>query len=266
MRSSPTPSALRVTVMAVTVAAAAATTAGRASAATATAPASGTAKPAPATAAPAAPAPATSLAPTAAAATAPLAPARGLIADPAPRPVTAVRVQSRYAVKAKQAQMNAGFEYLSRGDFYISPGARIGVGYYPLEQLGIELQVSHFWSSLNAEAERIRRTLGAIPDSHAPGWLMLAGARYSFGYGKLMVGGLGGVLHFEPQVFLRGGLHAHDGDTGPSADAGLGLLVFVTPKFFARIDTSLVFEREQRSGNPVSVWGILPAIGVGGTL
>ena len=199
-------------------------------------------------------------------ATTPLAPARGLIADPAPRPVTAVRVQSRYAIKAKQFQVSGGFTYLSRGDFYVSPGVRIGGAYYPFEQLGLELQVSHFWSSLNAEAERIRETLGAIPNSHAPGWLMLAGARYSIGYGKLMVGGLGGVLHFEPQVFARGGLHVHDGDTGPSADTGLGLLVFVTPKLFARIDTSLVYEREQRSGNGVSVWGIMPSIGVGGTL
>jgi hypothetical protein len=225
---------------------------------------SGAPAPAPAPA-PAAPVP-TPLAPTATAATASLAPARGLIADPAPRPVTAVRVQSRYAVKAKQFQISGGFEYLSRGDFYVSPGARVGAAYYLLEQLGFEVQVSHFWSSLNAEAERVRRTLGAIPDSHAPGWLMLAGARYSFGYGKVMVGGLSGVLHFEPQVFARGGMHVHDGDVGPSADAGLGLLMFVTPKLFARIDTSVVFEREQRSGNPVSVWGILPAIGVGGTL
>jgi hypothetical protein len=180
--------------------------------------------------------------------------------------VTAVRVQSRYAVKAKQFQVSGGFAYLSRGDFYVSPGIRVGGAYYPFEQLGLELQVAHFWSSLNAEAERIRETLGAIPDSHAPGWLMLAGARYSIGYGKLMVGGLGGVLHFEPQVFARGGLHVHNGDTGPSADTGLGLLVFVMPKLFARIDASLVYEREQRSGNGVSVWGIMPSIGVGGTL
>ena len=264
MMRATTPAAWTLTAI---VAVAFAVAPGRAAAATAPAP---PAKSVTATAgarARAQPAPApTSLAPTAATATAPLTPTRGLIADPAPRPLTAVRVQSRYAVKAKLFQVSGGFEYLSRGDFYISPGVRVGGAYYLLEKLGFELQVSHFFSSLNAEAERIRETLGAIPDSHAPGWLMLAGARYSIGYGKLMVGGLGGVLHFEPQVFARGGLHIHDGDTGPSADAGLGLLVFVTPKLFARIDTSLVFEREQRSGNAVSVWGVMPSISVGGTL
>ena len=52
--------------------------------------------------------------------------------------------------------------------------------------------------------------------------MLLAGGRYSIGYGKLMIGGLGGAIHFEPQAFVHAGLHAHDGDVGPSADAGLG--------------------------------------------
>jgi hypothetical protein len=177
-----------------------------------------------------------------------------------------VRVQSRFAVKAKTAQLFAAAEYLSRGDFYNSPGGRVGATYYPFEPLGFELQVSHFWSSLNAEAERVKTTLGALPDSHAPAWLFLAGGRYSIGYGKLMVGGLGGAIHFEPQAFVHAGVHAYDGDVGPSGDFGLGLLVYLTPKMFARIDAAVVYEREDRSGQSVAVWGTLPAIGVGGTL
>jgi hypothetical protein len=193
-------------------------------------------------------------------------PQRGLIREPAPRPVAAVRVQSRYAVKAKLFQVFGGAEYLSRGDFYDSPGARVGGAYYVLEPLGLELQVSHYWSSLNAEAERIKRSLGAIPDSHAPGWLALAGLRYSIGYGKLMVGGLGGVIHFEPQAFVHAGVHDHDGDIGPSMDAGLGFLAFLTPKLFLRFDAAVVLEWEQRSGQGVAVLGTLPALSVGGLL
>jgi hypothetical protein len=190
----------------------------------------------------------------------------GAIREPAPRPTTDVRVQSRFAVKVKTAQLFAAAQYLSRGDFYNSPGARVGATYYPFEPLGFELQVSHFWSSLNAEAERVKTTLGALPDSHAPAWLFLAGGRYSIGYGKLMVGGLGGAIHFEPQAFVHGGMHVHDGDVGPSGDFGLGLLVYLTPRMFARIDAAVVYEREDRSGQSVAVWGTLPAIGVGGTL
>ena len=78
----------------------------------------------------------------------------------------------------------------------------------------------------------MKRDAGFIPDSHAPAWMFLAGARYSLGYGKLMVGGLGSAIHFEPQAFIHAGVHAYDGDVGPSSDLGLGLLVFLMPKMF----------------------------------
>ena len=193
-------------------------------------------------------------------------PPAGVLREPAPRPVTDVRVQSRFAVKAKSAQLFGAAEYLSRGDFYNSPGARVGGAYYPVESIGLELQIAHYWSSLNAEGERIKKVFGLLPDSHAPAWMFLLGGRYSIGYGKLMLGGLGGAIHFEPQAFIHAGMHAHDGDVGPSADAGLGLLVFLTPKLFARIDAAIVYEREDRSAGPVNVWGTVPSLGVGGTL
>ena len=194
------------------------------------------------------------------------APPSGALREPAPRPVTDVRVQSRFATKAKSGQLFVAAEYLSRGDYYNSPGSRIGGTYYPLESIGVELQISHYWSSLNAAAERVKRDAGYIPDSHAPAWMFLAGARYSLGYGKLMVGGMGSAIHFEPQAFIHAGLHAYVGDVGPSSDLGLGLLVFLTPKVFMRIDAAIVYEREDRSGTAVSVWGTLPSISVGATL
>jgi hypothetical protein len=190
----------------------------------------------------------------------------GAIREPAPRPVTDVRVQSRFATKAKNTQLFAGPEYLARGDYYNSPGGRVGATYYPFESLGLELQVSRFVSSLNDSAERVKRELGYLPDSHAPVWLFLAGGRYSIGYGKLMIGGLGGAIHFEPQAFVHAGVHAYDGDVGPSGDFGLGLLAFLTPKMFLRIDAAIVYEREDRSGSAVSVWGTLPSFAFGGTL
>lgn len=194
------------------------------------------------------------------------APGPGLIHEPAPRPQAAIRVQPRFAVKVHLVQVFAGAEYLSRGDFYNSPGLRLGAAYYVLEPLALEGQVSHYWSSLDATAEQVKEMLGAIPDSHPPGWLMLAGARYSIGYGKVMVGGLGGVIHFEPQAFAHVGVHDYSGDVGPSADAGLGFLVFLTPRLFTRLDAALVLDRESRSGQTVPVWGTLPALSLGGML
>jgi len=130
----------------------------------------------------------------------------------------------------------------------------------------ITVAVSRVLGIPRALAERVKRTLGALPDSHAPEWLFLAGLRYSIGYGKLMIGGLGGAVHFEPQAFVHAGMHAYDGDVGPSGDGGLGLLIYLMPKLFVRVDAALVYEREDRSGQAVSVWGTLPSLGVGGTL
>ena len=81
-----------------------------------------------------------------------------------------------------------------------------------------------------------------------------------------MVGGMGSAIHFEPQAFIHAGVHAYDGDVGPSSDLGLGLLVFLTPKLFMRIDAAIVYEREDSSGSSVGVWGTLPTLAVGGTL
>ena len=191
---------------------------------------------------------------------------RSVIPEPAPRPETAVRVQQRFAVKAKLTQIFAGADYLSRGDFYNSPGVRAGATYYVLEPLGVEVQVGHFWSSLDATAEQVKSTTGTLPDSHPPGWLALVGARYSIGYGKLMVGGLGGVIHFEPQAFVHGGVHDNGGEVGPSADFGLGFLVYLMPRVFLRADVAVTLDWEERSGATKTVWGTLPALSVGGML
>jgi hypothetical protein len=222
----------------------------------------------------AAPAPAAAAAPpapsvgavTAPPAAEPPATKRTLAPDAAPRPETAVRVQQRFAVKAKLTQVFAGADYLSRGDYYNSPGLRVGAAYYVLEPLGLEAQVGYFWSSLNASAERVMSMYGLLPDSHPPGWLALVGARYSIGYGKLMVGGLGGVIHFEPQAFLHGGFHDNGGEVGPSADFGLGFLVYLMPRMFLRADVSVTLDWEERSGKTATVWGTLPALSVGGML
>ena len=193
--------------------------------------------------------------------------ASGALREPAPRPATDVRVQSRFAAKAKNAQLFGGAEYLSRGDFYNSPGVRVGAHLLPA---GVARPRAAGLALLELAQRRggagEDRRSAALPDSHAPAWLVLAGGRYSIGYGKLMVGGLGGAIHFEPQAFIHAGLHAHDGDVGPSGDGGLGLLVFLTPKVFVRIDAAIVFEREDRSGSRGRVWGTLPSLGVGGTL
>ena len=188
------------------------------------------------------------------------------IREPAPRPQPVARVQARFAQKDHRVLLFGGAEYLARGDFYNSPGLRLGGDYYFLESLAVELQLSHYWSSLDSAAEHVAETLGAVPDSRPPTWLGLVGARYSIGYGKILVGGLGGVIHFEPQAFAHVGIHDYGGDVQPSGDVGLGLLVFLTPRVFARIDVAVTLDRESRTGQNIAVWGALPALTLGGIL
>ncbi len=186
------------------------------------------------------------------------------IPEAAPRPAAEVRVQNRYTTKAHLAHVFAGGSYLSRRDFYVSPGVRAGITYHFIESLGVELQLSRFFSVLGREAVEVKERTGYIPDSHAPEWLVLAGGRYSLGYGKLLVGGAGRALHFEPQVFLHGGLHAYDGDVGPSSDAGIGFLVHLSPRFFARIDVAVTVDVESRSRGGTVVVGAMPSLVFGG--
>jgi outer membrane beta-barrel protein len=188
------------------------------------------------------------------------------ISEPAPRPQPVARVQARFAEKDRRVLLFGGAEYLARGDYYNSPGLRLGADYYFLESLAVELQLSHYWSSLNDAAERVAATLGAVPDTRPPTWLGLVGARYSLGYGKILLGGGSGVIHLEPQAFAHAGIHDYGGDVQPSGDVGLGFLVFLTPRVFARADVAITLERESRSGQNVAVWGVLPAAILGGIL
>ena len=187
-----------------------------------------------------------------------------VIAEPAPRPQPAARVQARFAEKAHRWQLFAGAEYLQRGDFYNSPGMRLGLAYYPIESLGVELQLTHYWSSLDTTAQEVVESLGAIPDSRPPTWLGLVGGRYSIGYGKLLVGG--SVIHLEPQTFAHVGIHDYGGDVEPSGDLGLGLQVFLTPRLYVRLDIAITLDRESRSGQAIAVVGAAPALTLGGLL
>ena len=65
----------------------------------------------------------------------------GVLRDPAPRPADRRARAVALRREGEAAQLFGGAEYLSRGDFYNSPGARVGVTYYPLESIGVELQV-----------------------------------------------------------------------------------------------------------------------------
>ena len=191
---------------------------------------------------------------------------RSSLPDPAPRPAADVRVQNRLYHNAKAVHLFVGVDYLERRDYYVSPGVRIGGGYWWTERLGLELQISRFFSRLNDAAREVGRMYGVLPDSRAPSWLVVGGLRAGLGYGKMMVGGLGSAIHFQPQALLQAGLHAHEGNVGPSALGGIGLLVHATDRLFVRLDGAVSLDLEARSAGTVAAFGFLPSLVVGGAL
>jgi hypothetical protein len=190
----------------------------------------------------------------------------GTLREPAPRPVADLRVQNRFASNAGTVQVFGGGVYLERRDFYVSPGLGLGGTYYLDEALGLEVQIARFFSSLNQAGQEVQHTYGALPDSRAPTWLFMAGARYALGYGKMMIGGVDQVVHFQPQALVQLGAHVNDGSLGPSGRAGLGLLVHLTPRWFVRLDGALTIDLESRQTGSATVLGFLPSLVAGGRL
>jgi hypothetical protein len=193
-------------------------------------------------------------------------PAPSGLREPAPRPTAELRVQNRYAYNASAIHLFGGVDYLERRDFYISPGIRLGATYYLRESLGIEVQASRYFSTLNQAALQVEHQYGVLPDSRAPGWLCVAGLRYAFGYGKMVLGGVNRAIHFQPQALLQGGLHVEGSTVGPSGIAGFGLLVHATRHAFVRLDGAMTVEREARVTGSTTVVGFLPSLVVGGIL
>ncbi|HET6146933.1 MAG TPA: hypothetical protein VFH68_05335 [Polyangia bacterium] len=184
--------------------------------------------------------------------------------EPAPRPVAEVRIQGRYAHNVGTVQLFAGVDYLERRDFHISPGVRLGATYFVWEWLGLELQLSRYFSQLNKAGLEVEQMLGVVPDSRAPTWLLVAGGRLAFGYGKMMIAGIHRSIHFEPQALLQAGIHVHDGSIGPSGLAGLGLMIHATPRWFFRLEGGVTVEVERRVTGTTTVVGFLPSLVTGG--
>jgi hypothetical protein len=187
-------------------------------------------------------------------------------AAPAPDLTPAARIQRRFVEKKRRFAAYAGFAYLGRGDFYRSPGVEVAASFYVWEPLAIDLRAAWFFTSPTDELRAVVEKTGFTPDSRPSQAAVLAGARYSLGYAKLRVTSRL-TLHFEPQVFLYGGVHVTHGDTsptsaGPMFAVGLGFLVHATPRIQARIDAGMTIGAEERT-TWVAVLGGNPTLSVG---
>lgn len=170
------------------------------------------------------------------------------------------RVSRQLLVKEGHAFVVAGPTWLSRADYYDSPGLLVSASFYPWESHGLELRAGYFASSLNRSARDVRRETGLLPDSHRPIGAALAGYRGSFGYGKLLVAGA--LIHFDLQATAQLGAFLTDRALTPAAAVGPAVLARINSVLHVQLDVSLTGALEQRGSSTV-VLGVLPLLGIG---
>lgn len=141
--------------------------------------------------------------------------------EPAPR----YAVEARAFSKASRAFVRVGGIYLAREDFWISPGLTLEGGYHFDERWGIDVSSSLYFSTLDAAARQLREQQGFLPEAQQPILRLMAGPRYAFGYGKLLVEDLGVVLHFDLSLALRAGVLVTNRSTNPGGELALAVQV-----------------------------------------
>lgn len=171
-------------------------------------------------------------------------------------------VQDRFAVKENSIYGQiSGLTHL-RNDFYSTFGFGLDLGYYPFESFGGELRVNILESSLNDAALDLKDRTGLTPDAQPQSLMVLAGARWSFGYGKILLLD-SWVAHFDPQLTLHGGVAMAETRILPTALLGPSLVVHFAYGLHATLDLPVSIQVENRDRGSVTSVGFLPSLGVG---
>jgi outer membrane beta-barrel protein len=181
-------------------------------------------------------------------------------ADEPAAPRVEGRVERPLIQRQGHLDLAASASYLIRDDFYRNPGVVVALGYWVREAIALEVQAGVYASYESDEARAVREQTGFVPDSLREGGTLAAGARWAFGYGKMLA--FGRVIHLDPELSAHVGAHFASGTVGSLGDAGLGLGVWLAPRLRVRLDLPFVVESERRSGWTMVV-GFAPALGLG---
>ncbi len=163
---------------------------------------------------------------------------------------------------AHTLHIDVGASYLDRADLLASPGLSLTVSHYLNRSFALDyLNANLLFTFEKPEAAEIRRATGYIVAREPPQALVSVGARYAFGYGKLLIEHSGAILHFVPELALHVGLMVNGGSVHPEADVSLALRVKVARYVEVGADVSVIASIE---GDPVAgVWGVMPRLFVG---
>jgi outer membrane beta-barrel protein len=182
----------------------------------------------------------------------------------APNPAPRTLVQNRMLVKEGNWFFSGNLAYLSRGDFYDSPGLGLAAAYWPRESIGVELRLTQFFSSMTSSASNVFTQTGIKPDAQMPGTRLVAGVRHSLAYGKVSAGE--SVLHFDFQIAGHLGTLVTDQATTPALDVAASVLARISPRWFLQLDATVEANVESRVRSSGFSLGFLPELAVGVSL
>jgi len=171
-------------------------------------------------------------------------------------------IQNRFGEKAGSLYAHAALMTQIRNDYYDSIGFGADAGYYPGESLGLEVRWLYLLSSLNPAAADVKNRTGLTPDARPQHMMMTVGARYSIGYGKMLVG-RERIVHFDPQIVTHGGIALAEKRVLPTLETGLSLLTHFKWGLQAKVDLLAAFQLEDRDRGWVPSFGFVPVLGVG---
>lgn len=171
-------------------------------------------------------------------------------------------LQERFASKDGRLYAHLSGTALIRDDFYFSPGLGLEAGYYFNEQLGVELRGRRYYSRLSHTGRQMAEDHQLVPDMRAPQAMVAAGARYSWGYGKVLADG-DFLVHFDPQLITHLGVTFAEERVVPTVSAGAGFLAHWRYGFQTRLDLQVSFHAEGRDRGWVVATGFAPVLSVG---
>jgi hypothetical protein len=172
------------------------------------------------------------------------------------------RIERRAFEKKNHFALRTGFAYLSRGDFYTSPGIGLDAAFYPAEVVGLELSNTLFFSQLTDSATELRRTTGLLPDSQKPIARITVGPRMAFAYGKIFVEALDTVVHMDASLSFHLGALVTDKGPNFGGDVGVSFQAAAFKRLIVWLEGSWFVSYEKRSNSSIAS-GPLTTIGIG---
>ena len=171
-------------------------------------------------------------------------------------------VQRRYASKQNLLTLSGALATHVRDDFYDSWGVGAQLAYYISERWGFEARALFLRTRLDGAALDLQERIGLVPDARPQNRWLLLGARYSPGYGKMLMWD-SFLVHFDPQLVIHLGVATAEKRWLPTSTVAFSLMTHWRWGIKASVDLGVTTQFERRERGWVFTTGFAPVLGLG---